>query len=152
MQPHIGQQKAEAIPETGWVAALKRILNSLQAIVSREFSRLRRAGTCSRDFLDFIDSLEERAAKEMANYGLQKLSIRGPPPKEDIVLGWFAIDNIVIELGLRGINKCGVLEELTAGKPPRVYARVYAEGRVAFILEASLEEEHMDTVEAGYII
>ena len=149
MQPRTEQ--TANIQETGWIAALKRVLDTLQADVSREFPRLRREGTCGRKFLEFVDNLEKHAAREMANYGFQKLNVREPPSREDIVLGLFVVDNIVIELGLKGINRCGILEELTSGKPPRVYARVYMEGRVAFILEASAEES-TPTTDAGYII
>ncbi len=135
--------------DAGVVAAIRRVLNIVQGIVNENFDRMRRIGTCSREFLSFIDTLESRVEREMTAYGFQKApaSIR---QKNDIVLGTFIADNLVVEIGLKSINRCGVLEEVSGGRPPRVYARLYIGGRVAAILEA--EESVERESEAGYII
>jgi hypothetical protein len=136
--------------DAGVVAAVKRVLNVVQGIVNERFESLRRIGTCSREFLSFLDTLEERVLREMTAVGFQKLSV-SPDRRSDIVLGVFTADNLLVEIGLKDVNRCGILEEVAGGKPPRVYARLYIGGRVAAILEAE-EAPATRRVETGYIM
>jgi hypothetical protein len=145
-----GQGGRENISDAGIVAALRRVLNTLQGIVDEKFEIYRKTGTCSREFIAFIDSLEDRASKEMIAIGFQKLQVI-PERKSDIVLGVFAANNLLVEIGLKDINRCGILEEITGGRPPRVYARLYIGGKVAAILEAE-ETRGIREAETGYII
>jgi hypothetical protein len=136
--------------DEGFVAALRRVLNILQEMVDRRFEELRRVGTCSREFLEFIDKLEERAVSEMIAYGFRRVNIPSPS-KADIVLALFSLDNLLVEVGLKDLNKCGVLEEITGGKPPRVYARLYIGGKAALVLEAE-EGRRKEREETRYIM
>ncbi|OWJ54928.1 hypothetical protein [Pyrodictium delaneyi] len=136
---------------SGPVAAIQHVLRRLQLIVGHEYAKLARLNTCSHEFLDFVDKLEEAADREMQYRGFEKLPAPAARGRVDLVLGWYQGEGFIVELGLRGLNRCGVLEELAGSEPPRVYARFYIGGRVAFILEAS-EEKDTTLAETGYIM
>jgi len=141
--------------ETGPVAALRHVLRVLQERVDREYERLRRAGTCGEEFMRFLDELEELAKKEMSYRGFEPLGDRVYVPRReqgDLVLGYFRYGPAVVEIGLRGLNRCSVLEELTGGEPPRVYARIYTGGGASMVIEAGEERSRQQWQRTGYIM
>ncbi|WP_168371345.1 hypothetical protein [Pyrodictium occultum] len=131
------------------MAAVRHVVRRLQRLVNQEYPRLADAGTCGHEFLGFVDALEREADREMASRGFEKLPSPAARERRDLVLGWYRGDGFVVELGLQGLNRCGVLRELTGGEPPHVYARFYIGGQAAFVIEAGKEEELAKTT---YII
>jgi len=131
--------------DSGPMAALRHVLRELQEEARRGFETLRRSGTCGREFMEWLEALEEKARREMMYRGFEPLPeprvpVRGRR-KEDLVLGYFRYGGYVIEIGLRGLNRCGVLEEVSGGEPPRVYAKIYTAGGAAITLEAEEDAE-----------
>lgn len=129
---------------SGPIAALKLVLRELQEEVEAAYERLRGLGTCGPEFMRWLDEIEEKARKEMSYRGFEPLGDRVYVPqrsREDLVIGYFRYDGVVIELGLRGMNRCGRLEEVSGGRPPRVYARLYIGGRASMVLEADEKPE-----------
>lgn len=127
--------------DSGFVAVLRHALDALQERVELDYGRLRGRGTCSREFMEWLEELERLADRELVYRGFEKLE--GFPPARrgeasgDLPVAYYRVGDAVVEIGLSRLNRCGVLEALTGGEPPRVYARVYLAGRAAFVLEAS---------------
>jgi hypothetical protein len=146
MSPVVPGRQPAGAPraETGPVAALKAVLRELQREVEEAYQRLRGEGTCGPEFMRWLDEIEEKARREMIYRGFEPLGDRVYVPqrsREDLVLGYFRYDSVVIEIGLRGMNRCGRLEEVSGGEPPRVYARIYIGGRASMVLEAGEEAQ-----------
>jgi hypothetical protein len=134
------------------ITVLKRALDEIQRVINDKYATLRSLGTCSHEFVEWLEDLEKKADSELVYRGFEKLPELTPSRKEtkDLSIAYYRVNSIIVEIGLLGLNKCGILERLTEGKPPRVYARVYVGGTVALLLESSLEPR--ETREAHYII
>jgi len=141
--------------QSGPVAALRQVLRVLQEEAEAAYERLRGSSTCGPDFMRWLDVLEEKARREMAYRGFEPLGDRvyvAQRSREDLVIGYFRYGNVVIELGLRGLNRCGRLEEVTGGEPPRVYARIYMGGRASMVLEADEPYRQLPREKGLYIM
>ncbi len=134
------------------ITVLKRALDEIQRIINDRYITLRGLGTCSHEFVEWLEDLEKKADSELVYRGFEKLPELMSSKKEtkDLSIAYYKINSIIVEIGLLGLNKCGILEKLTEGRPPRVYARVYVGGTVALLLESSLEPR--ETEGAHYII
>ena len=156
VQPQEAQEQAAGpeagVSSAGPVAAVQHVLKRLQWMIDHEYARLAGLNTCSHEFLEFVDRLEKEADREMLYRGFEKLPAPAVRGRTDLVLGWYRGEGFVVELGLRGLNRCGVLEELTGSEPPRIYARFYIGGQAAFILEAQEEKDATSLTETGYIM
>jgi len=152
--PQRGHQVPSAA-SSGPVAALRQVLRVLQEEVEAAFERLRGVSTCGPEFMRWLDGLEEKARREMAYRGFEPLGDRvyvAQRSREDLVIGYFRYGNVVIELGLRGLNRCGRLEEVSGGEPPRVYARIYMGGRASMVLEADETYQQLPRERGMYIM
>lgn len=141
----------------GPVAALRAALDNLQAFIEERWPRIRSMGSCSQDFMRFLEELEELADRELVFRGFEKIPenvVRrraGEEASRDLAVAFYRLDSVVIEVGLKGLNRCGIVEALTGGEPPRVYARVYVSGRAAFVLEAGERRRSTGAASTYYI-
>ncbi|NOZ88363.1 MAG: hypothetical protein GXO15_00370 [Crenarchaeota archaeon] len=124
----------------GPVAVLRHALSRLQERLHSLWPRIRGMGTCSREFLEVLDELEELADRELVYRGFDKVpaapvSRRGEQ-NVDLVVALYRVGDIIVEVGLKGLNRCGIVEALTGGEPPRVYARLHLGGGAVVVLEA----------------
>jgi len=149
---HGGRQ---ASASSGPVAAIKQVLRLLQEEAEAAYGRLSESSTCGADFMRWLDSLEDAARREMAYRGFEPLGDRVFVPqrsREDLVIGYFQYGSVVIELGLRGLNRCGQLGDVAGGQPPRVYARIYMGGRASMVLEADEPYQQLPRERGMYIM
>ena len=132
---------------------LRHALSALQERMVQLWPRVRGLGTCGREFLRVLDELEELADRELVYRGFDKAPAipvrRGEDASRDLVISLYRVGDVYIEIGLKGLNRCGVLEQLTGGEPPRIYARIYLSGGAVVVLEA---EERRGTGLLSYYI
>jgi hypothetical protein len=133
------------------IPVLRQALATAQKLINKEFPSLRGSSTCSREFLDLIGRIEEAVSKELLKYGFKRVPEPAARERKDLIIGYYVFHEIVVEFGVRDLNKCAVLEELTGGKPPRVYAKILVGGQTFMVLEGFEEEGKEGAAEVRYI-
>ncbi len=121
---------------------VQKVINELQRSIERECPRILELNSCSHEFMEILDRLEEKATKELVAAGFKKVELPSSRERRDIPIGFYMFQGqMLVEIGVKELNKCGKIGELTRGKPPRIYARVYLGGQAAYVLEAESPRE-----------
>ncbi|BEP16755.1 hypothetical protein PYJP_01070 [Pyrofollis japonicus] len=121
---------------------VQRVINALQKELENEYPRILEMNSCSHEFMEILDRLEEKASKELLRAGFKKIEVPASRERVDLPIGFYAFQGqMLVEIGIKGLNKCGRVRELTNGEVPRVYARIYMGGQAAYIIEAETKKE-----------
>ncbi len=131
-----GQEAAQlGVPAP--LPVVQKVINELQESIEKEYPRILELNSCSHEFMEILDKLEEKATKELAAAGFKKVELPSSRERRDLPIGFYMFQGqILVEIGVKELNKCGKIGELTGGEPPRIYARVYLGGQAAYVLEA----------------
>lgn len=144
----------EAAPQLGAPAPLlvvHQVINELQEMLRKEYPRVLELNSCSHEFMEILDRLEEEATRKLGEAGFKKIELPSSRERTDLPIGFYLFQGqVLVEIGVKGLNKCGKIGDLTRGGTPRIYARVYIGGQAAYVLEA--EEKEKKRIEAGYFI
>ncbi|RUM47395.1 MAG: hypothetical protein DSY37_02455 [Hyperthermus sp.] len=135
------QEAVGKLLETGPFPVLHAVVSMLQEKVNGDYDALKTKSTCSREFISWLESLESMADKELLFRGFEKLASTVPRrDHRDLALGYYRVGEMIVEVGLEGLNKCGQLLRLTGGRPPRVYAKIYSGELEIAVIRAGEEE------------
>ncbi len=114
--------------------SIQIIITKLQEHINKEYQSIRDLNTCSNKFITYIDILESKLTEFLEKYGFEKIDTSiitsltrssKSSSEADLVIGVYSFHDLVIEIGLRSLNRCRTLKELTNDTPPRFYARIY---------------------------
>ncbi len=109
--------------------------------------------TCSTEFLSVLDELERTASEVFEKrFNWRRVDLPSRRGSDDLVIATYLAGNLLVEIGIRGFNRCAPVGELvrsTGGA--RVYARLHAPGvGVVGVVEADSEAKGRERL--GYII
>ena len=130
----IGGGDAEVQPLFDPKLSIQIVITKLQEHINKDYHSIRDLNTCSNKFITYIDILESKLSEFLEKYGFEKISsdiltslLRSSKSsgEADLVIGAYSFHDVIIEIGLRGLNRCKILKELTNDMPPRFYARIY---------------------------
>jgi hypothetical protein len=121
---------------------VQKVINALQRELENEYPRILDMNSCSHEFMEILDRLEEKATKELLRAGFKKIEVPASREHVDLPIGFYVFQGqVLVEIGIKGLNKCGRIRDLTKGETPRVYARIYMGGQAAYIIEAETKKE-----------
>lgn len=130
-------QEATQLGVPAPLLVVQKVINELQESIEKEYPRILELNSCSHEFMEVLDKLEEKATKELAAAGFKKIEVPGSRERRDLPIGFYVFQGqVLVEIGVKELNKCGKIGELTRSEPPRIYARVYLGGQAAYVLEA----------------
>ncbi len=130
------------------IDVLRVLVEKLQELATTKIKSLSMdVGTCSREFLSVVDELEKEVVRLGERYGLQRIDARLPVFRDDLRIAVFIAEGAIVEVGLKGLNRCGVLGELLGGeKTPIAYGRILGPGaKVLAEIQGERKEKRTET-------
>ncbi len=121
---------------------LRALVERLQSLAEKKIAVLgAETSTCSREFVVVIDELDREITSLGERYGLKRVDVRLPVSRDDLRVALFIAEGGIVEIGLRGLNRCGMLGDLLGGElKPKAYGRVLGPG-AKVVVEIEAEEK-----------
>ena len=126
---------------------LRVLVNELQRAANRYIATLPpTTSTCSHEFIVALDRVEARLSSIAEKYGLQRIEPHSLRRRgsDDLAIAFYLAETTIIEVGLRGLNKCGPLVEVSNGKIV-AYGRILGPGASIMAEIESEEKEEAET-------
>ncbi len=134
---------------------VKPLIDRLQEVLESRLASLGgEVSTCSHEFLSLLDELERMASEKLEReLRWRRVELPARRESEDLVLASYLVETMVVEIGIKGFNRCAPVAELArATGGPRVYARLLTPaGEVATLLAESARGRRGAEEAAHYI-
>ncbi len=106
---------------------VKPVIDQLQHMLEERLAKLSpETSSCSHTFLSIIDELEQFSDEKLLPLGWKRVNVA--TRSEDLVIAAYLVETAVLEIGIKGFNKCAPIGELARTHGVRVYARLHSPG------------------------